>query len=143
LAFPWLEVRRNEAYPVFTHASSDQRSPWWNTPADFDDSGQINAYFRWKDLSDMQSSITMQLWIAHPSVQTPPAAMPDTATADITIRRMQQFKVRQGLNYAWQLSRDGHIIASGHCTPDVADLLTIPHVTLTISPVELSLKSGT
>lgn len=49
LAYPWLDIRKNEAYPVFTHATSDQQSPWLNAPADFDDSGQTNAYFRWKN----------------------------------------------------------------------------------------------
>ena len=54
----------------------------------------------------------MQIWIAHPELKTLPP-MPDTATTDITLRRLQQFKIERGKSYAWQLSRDGHALASG------------------------------
>ena len=83
----------------------------------------------------------MQLWIAHPAVATPPA-MPDTATADVTLRRMQQFKVELNQNYTWQVSRDGHLHASGEISPDAANLLTVRGVALRMSPIELSVKSG-
>jgi len=43
-----MEIRKNEAYPVFTRASTDQRPPWSNPPGKTDESGQINGYFRWK-----------------------------------------------------------------------------------------------
>jgi len=140
LAYPWLEIRKNEAYPVFTHASSDQRCPWLNAPADYDGSGQMNAYFRWKNKEDAPSSFAMQLWIAHPAVKDPPA-MPDKATADITLRRLQQFKVQPGRSYVWQMIRDGHAIASGMTAPGPNDLLTISGVALSTAPVELSVKS--
>lgn len=136
---------RREAwgYPVFTHASSDQRSPWLNAPADFDDSGQINAYFRWKDQHDTPSSFALQLWIAHPSVKNPPPAMPDNGTVDITLRRLQEFKIQPGHSYTWQMSRKGHLVASGMISPDSANLLTIPQGTLTTISTELSVKPAT
>ena len=139
LAFPWLEIRKDEAYPVFTHASCDQQSPWLNAPADFDSSGQMNAWFRWKNRQDTTTDFTMQIWIAHPVVKTPPA-MPNTATADITLRRLQKFKIQPGKNYNWQVSRDGHPVASGRVSPDAVNLLTIPRVELATAPVELSVK---
>lgn len=140
LAYPWLEIRKNEAYPVFTHASSDNRSPWLNAPAEFDSSGQINVYFRWKSQEDTPSHFAMQLWIAHPVVKDAPG-MPNSATADITPRRLQQFKIQPGRSYAWQVSRDGKPIASGTSSPDAENLLTIPQVSLTTAPTELSLKA--
>jgi len=139
LAFPWLEIRRNEAYPVFTHASTDQRSPWLGSPSDFDESGQINAWFRWKSLNDTPASFSMQLWLAHPTVTHPPP-MPEAATADLTLRRLQQFRVNPGASYDWQLSRAGKPVASGRITPDAANLLTIPQVSISTVPAELSLK---
>jgi hypothetical protein len=141
LAFPWLEVRKNAAYPVFTNASSDQRAPWLGTSSDFDESGQINAYFRWKDQRDEPSRFTMQLWIAHPTVENPPTTMPDASTVDITLRRLQHFKVQLKKTYTWQMVRNGKPVASGKIIPDAARLLTFPKVTLTTTPGELSVKA--
>lgn len=138
LAFPWLQIRKDEAYPVFTDASSDQRSPWLNTPADFDESGQINAYFRCKNLVDVPSKFVIELWIAHPSVEQ--LAMPDSATADVTLRRLQRFRTQPACKYTWQLSSQGHIVASGNLTPDASNLLTISHLTLTTVPAALSVS---
>jgi hypothetical protein len=142
LAYPWLEIRKNEAYPVFTRASSDQRSPWLNAPAEYDDSGQINAYFRWQSGEDAPSRFAMRLWIAHPAIEGSPLQMPRRAVADVTLRRLQQFKVRPGVTYAWQLACAGDVLGSGHITSDVANLLTIPRVTVTSVPVELTVKVG-
>jgi hypothetical protein len=141
LAYPWLEIRKNEAYPVFTHASSDQQSPWLNAPADFDSTGQMNAYFRWKNRQDTATDFAMQIWIAHPAVKTPPV-MPATATADITLRRLQKFKIQPGESYTWHVSRDGRPAASGRVNSDAVNLLTIPRVELTTTPVELSVKAN-
>jgi len=141
LAFPWFEIRRNEAYPVFTNASSDQHCPWLGDGKNVDESGQINAYFRWKAQSDAATGITMQLWLAHPAVANPPANMPNASTADITLRRLRNFKVQPGATYAWRLTRDGRPVASGTVVPDVANLLTIPRVTVTTAPAELSVMA--
>ena len=50
-SFDWLNVRKNEAYPVFTDATSNNKLPW---PDDLKSAaaGQVNAFFRWKCLSD-------------------------------------------------------------------------------------------
>lgn len=139
LAFPWLEIRKNEAYPVFTHASCDGRCPWLNTPVDYDNAGQLNAYFRWKGERDTATEFAMQLWIEHPKI-TASLGMPGNATTDVTVRRWQQFKVEHGKSYAWQLSREGHAFASGKVSPDAANLLTIPKAALTTAPAELTIK---
>lgn len=138
LAYPWLQIRRNQPYPVFTHASSDQHSPWLGSQANFDDSGQINAYFRWRNRRDTSSRFVMRLWIAHPAVQNPPASMPDSAVVDITPRRLRQFKVRPGQIYAWRLSRGDRVLSSGKTRADAENLLTIPQVRLSTIPEELS-----
>ena len=140
LAFPWMEIRRNTAYPVFTHASSNQRSPWEDSSASFDESGQMNAYFRWKPQRDKTSRFAMTLWIAHPAVKNPPAAMPDSATADITLRRLQSFQATPGRTYTWKMVRHGKLVASGKISPDAANLLTVPHAPLSVVPAELSIE---
>jgi len=139
LAFPWLEIRKNEAYPVFTDASSDQRSPWLGDAAHFDESGQINAYFRWKSECDTPTRFAMRLWLAHPAVENPPPRMPETSTADVTLRRLQRFQVEPGTTCAWRMVRDGRVVAAGKTAADAANLLTIPRVTVAVAPVELLL----
>jgi hypothetical protein len=151
LVYPWLEIRKNEAYPVFTRATCDQRNPWLNGPVEFDSAGVMNAYFRWKSTEDTPTSFKMQLWIDHPPIPGPTAAagqppgqpvgMPDSATADVTLRRLQQFKVTPGASYTWTVSQDGKVVASGDVAPDTANLLTIPQVPLTLAPVELALQA--
>ncbi|HEY3901516.1 MAG TPA: hypothetical protein VGM54_23095 [Chthoniobacter sp.] len=142
LAFPWLEIRKNEAYPAFTHASSNQQCPWLNAPAEYDNTGQMNALFRWKNQEDTSAKIAMELWLAHPPVKDAPK-LPDTAQTDVTLRRLQQFKVQAGKIYAWEVSHDGKVIESGKIKPDAAQLLTIPRVSvsttaavLTVTPAE-------
>ena len=138
LQFPWFEIRKNEACPVFTHASTDQHCPWLGDPEKFDESGQLNAWFRWKTQSDTLAALKMQLWLAHPQISNPPPTLPETATTDITLRRLQHFKVQPGATYTWQLTRGGKPTAAGKITPDAANLLTLPQVTLTTEPAELS-----
>jgi hypothetical protein len=137
LAFPWLEIRKNEAYPVFTKASSDQRCPWLNTPADFDDAGQMNAYFRWENIQDTPSEFIIRLWIGHPPVRKA-ISMPKTAITDVTLRRLQKFMVKTGGNYSWRILQNGQELVAGKISPNDVNLLTIPRITLTVDPVELS-----
>lgn len=141
LEFPWLEIRKNEAYAVFTHASSDQQSAWQNAPAEFKESGQMNAYFRWKADEDTPARFSIKLWIDHPHVTDPPPAMPNEAIADVTLRRLQQFKVATGKSYEWHLTQGGRLVASGKIKPDLANLLTFPHLPLTTTQSELSVAS--
>jgi hypothetical protein len=84
----------------------------------------------------------MRLSLAHPANLDPTVKMPDTATADVTLRRLQQFKIDPTKTYTWQETRDGQTIASGKVTPDAAHLLTIPQVTITVAPSELSLQAS-
>jgi predicted esterase len=142
LAFPWLDIRRNEPYPVFTHASTDQPWIYLNGPSKTFASGQMNAWFRWKNHENTRSHVAMQLWIAHSEVSDPSLVMPNSATADVTLRRLPPFEVRPGGTYSWTLARDGHPVASGLIKPDAANLLTIPQLALNAVPAELSIRAN-
>ena len=50
-SFDWLSVKKNESYPVFTDASTNDPLPWPNQLTD-KKAGQINAFFRWKNVRD-------------------------------------------------------------------------------------------
>ena len=140
LALPWMEIRKNEACPVFTHASSDQRPTWLNKPGESDESGQINAFFRWKSVKDTPTVFAMRLWLeGAASDKTPPNA-PKESVADITLRRLQKFQVVADKSYEWELVREGKSLASGVISPDPAGLLTIPKATITVTPVELRVR---
>ena len=140
LEYPWLEIRKDEAYPVFTHASTDQLSPWAEGATDFDATGQTNAWFRWKAQQDTPARFAMQLWIAHPKVDGL-STMPETATTDVTFRRVKEFHVQAGKTYGWQLVRDGKAIVSGETRADATNLLTIPQVTVTTKTAELVISA--
>ncbi|MBI3832268.1 MAG: hypothetical protein HY291_22285 [Planctomycetes bacterium] len=139
MAFPWLEIRRNEAYPVFLGASSDQKPPWLNRQ-DADEKGQLNVYFRWKTVQDDASAFAMRLWLEEPANTQSPYAMPKESTTNITFRRLQKFKVPPGKACAWELVRDGKTLASGLVQPDESGLLTLPKITVTSAPLEARLK---
>lgn len=139
LAFPWQEIKKNEAYAVFTRSSIDDHSQWLAS-ANQDPAGQMNAWLRWKDETDTPERFAIQLFIANPHVPDPTVIVPDDATADVTPRRFQQFKVEAGKSYEWELTRGGHVVASGKVAPDAANLLTIPQVPLKQSPSTLSLR---
>ncbi len=111
--FDWLSIQKNEAYPVFTNASSDDKLPWpfkvwkptyswfsgWkgdieSAEMEIQDGapkvGQVNAYFRWKVLKDTDDALEMAIWLASPEeLGTTQFAPPASVTADVTIRRIQ------------------------------------------------------
>ena len=65
-SFDWLSVKKNEAYPVFTNASTNDPLPWPDQLAD-KKPGQINAFFRWKNVPDTPDAVEMSLFLVKPS----------------------------------------------------------------------------
>jgi len=141
LAFPWLTIRKNEAYPVFTDASSDQRPPWSSAADKADAAGQINAWFRWKNEIDTPTEFVMRLWIDRSAADATKNVFPDEAVADVTLRRLQKFQVAPHTSCKWKLVRETKTIASGTIQPDADGLLTIPKVRLTAEPADLRLET--
>ncbi len=139
--FPWLAIRRNEAYPVFTRASSDQVSPWVRKEG-ADAAGQMNAVFRWKTLQDTPEKLVMELRLAGSHEFAVPVELPEKATADVTLRRMQRFKVQPGQSVFWKAieKEKGLETASGEIQPDAAGLLTLPQLAITAKPVQVTLS---
>lgn len=139
LSLPWMEIRKNEAYPVFAAASTDQQPPWMTTSNNAVDTGQINGFFRWQSMTDRPTKFTMRLWLQSPINDQSATIFPEQAIADLTLRRLQHFKVTGGHVYEWNLVRGRAVLASGEIRPDNANLLTIRRVTITRDPVELRL----
>lgn len=134
LALPWMEIRKNEAYPVFTHASTDECPPWSKPQGHTDESGQINGYFLWKSVTDRTSEFAIRLWLERSPTEIACAHFPKQSVADVTLRRLQQFKVVPNQTYTWKIINGKKQMASGKINPDAAGLLTIPRVIISTDP---------
>ena len=157
--FDWLAVRRNAAYPVFTEASCDDRLPWpfktwkphygrfsgWKGDIDRAEMeiaeganpvGQINGFFRWKNLQDDESGFALELRIASAEeLGTVHFTPPSAALADVTVRRIQHSALARAKRVAWTFGPQ-----SGVAERDDHGTLTIPNLGLQQSPKMLRLK---
>ena len=131
-SFDWLSVKKNEAYPVFTNATSNDPLPW---PDQLDDkkSGQINAFFRWKTLSDTADAIAMSLFLIKPSELKTSFTIPTEATADVSLRRLQKLRVAPGAKVRWQFGS-----ANGEVQADATGCVFFASLKITSEPTTLT-----
>lgn len=111
-AFDIFSVKKNEAYPAFTNASTDDVSPWPDN-RESEESGQINAFFRWEVLSDEENEFKINLRLLNPQEWKTRVELPTESVADVTLRRLQKFKIKEGQKIKWEY--DGN---SGEITCD-------------------------
>jgi len=135
-SFDWLSVKKNEPYPVFTNASTNDPLPW---PDHLDDkkAGQINAFFRWKNVSDTPSAMEISLFLIKPSELTTTFTIPAEATADVSLRRLQLLKVAPGETVRWTFNT-----ARGEIQADASGCITIPRLTISAEPATLSIEKA-
>jgi hypothetical protein len=136
--FPWLRIRKDEAYPVFTDASTDQHYPGCNPPHP-DVNGQINAYFRWKAVEDTAGRFAIELRLVHKSELTAPSHIPAESVADVTLRRLQKFKVQPKQRYRWTFGAGPHA-QSGVVEADAAGLLVFKRLAIRGEPAQLCVQ---
>ncbi|MFH1322026.1 MAG: prolyl oligopeptidase family serine peptidase [Bacteroidota bacterium] len=157
-------IVKNESFPALRKVSIDDNPGAVHQPSgmalvaafgpplvfDGDISGQINGYttiqwcrklFQFSNTStdDDMVDTTDRYEIALRLENSAPA---DTATADITPRRLQQFKVQKNYSYDWenvQLSSNT-IIQRGNVMPDKYGLITIQSFTITKDTLGNKLK---
>jgi poly(3-hydroxybutyrate) depolymerase len=131
-SFDWLSVKKNEAYPVFTNASTNDPLPWPDHLAD-KRSGQVNAFFRWKAVRDTPRAIEISLFLIKPSELKTTFSIPAEATADVSLRRLQMLRVAPGETLRWTFGTAG-----GEVRADAAGCITIPRLKITARPATLS-----
>lgn len=139
LEFPWLSIRRNEAYPVFTGATTNSKYPGFQASGP-DQVGQINAFLRWTSVADTETRFAMELRVVHAfelSLMTRP---PAEITANVTPRRLQRFRVEPRRTYSYSFVRGTTQISRGTVVADDAGLLTVPRVTMTSIPATLAIQ---
>jgi len=115
-----LDFRRDQLLPAFAHASLDDALG--ASPSEGADSGQLNRFFRWntETVVDTAARVELSVWLIA-------AAPSETATVDLTFRRLQQLSPSPGAQCAWE-NRDGSgtLLQQGTITADSEGLVTVP-----------------
>ncbi|MEA3210455.1 MAG: hypothetical protein QOE70_3512 [Chthoniobacter sp.] len=132
-SFDWLAVKKNEAYAAFTNASGNSKIPW---PDDLKSTapGQLNAFFRWKNISDLEDKAELSLFLLSPTDLKTNFEIPKEATADVTLRRLQKFHLNSGEPFKWTYGA-----VKGEGKTDAQGLITVPGLKMTSAPTTLSI----
>ncbi len=133
-SFDWLSVKKNESYPVFTNASTNDTLPWPDQLMD-KKSGQINAFFRWKTGRDTADSFETSLFLLKPTDLKTSFKIPTESTADVSVRRLQMFKTTPGSMVYWKYGK-----SEGEVQVDSDGCVTIPGLKITAEPTNLSIR---
>jgi poly(3-hydroxybutyrate) depolymerase len=133
-SFDWLNINRNEAYPVFTNASTNDQLPWPDN-TDSKKSGQVNAYFRWQNVSEASETLKMKIFLVTPSDLSTTFTIPKEATADISLRRLQELQIGPEADVSWTFGS-----AHGKVQADKTGCVTIPGLKMTAKPMTLTVK---
>lgn len=136
--FPWLDIRKDQAYPSFTDASSDEKYPGFKSDAE-DQNGQLNAYFRWKTLEDTPDSFAIELRLVTIKELGVSLDIPKQVVSDVTIRRLQRMCITPGHKYKWSIEQDGSVIESGHIVAN-SDLITLKKVKISSEPITVRIR---
>jgi predicted esterase len=133
-SFDWLGVKRNEAYAAFTNASGNTKIPW---PDDLKSTaaGQINAFFRWKNISDAEDKAEISLFLVSGTDLKTKFEIPKEASADATLRRLQNFHLKPGEPFKWTY---GDVEGEGKV--DARGAVTIPGLKITSEPATLRIR---
>lgn len=132
-SFDWLSIKKNECYPAFTDASTNDPLPWPNQVTD-KKAGQINAFFRWQNARETPDKLELTLSIVKPSDLKTKFAIPPKATADVTLRRLQSLSIAPGTKVRWKFGKSDGEVATD-------PVITIPKLKLTAEPTVLSLTT--
>jgi hypothetical protein len=134
--FPWLSIRKNQAYPAFDNTFSDRKYPGFQSDTP-DQSGQMNAYGRWNVLMDQPEGFAIELRLVQNRELDGAIDIPLEIISDITPRRLQRFAIKAGNRYGWRIEQAGRLISSGTVSADDRALVTFPRVKITAKPIVL------
>lgn len=133
--FDWTSIRKDEAYPVFTNASTDSPLAWPERAPDAP-AGQRGAYFRWSARTDTEAKFEIDLRLApQQELNSTIFEIPTSSVADVSVRRLQKFRVEPNDEVTWQFGD-----ASGKARADENGLVTIPQLTIETTVKTLTLE---
>ncbi len=130
----WPPQKQEES--VFTNASTNDQLPWPDNLSD-KKSGQVDSFFRWKDVRDTPEAVEMSLFLVNPSELKTRFTIPAEATADVSLRRLQMLRVTPGEKVRWTFRT-----ASGEVQADAAGCITVPKLKITAEPVTLRMEKA-
>lgn len=139
--FPWLSIRKDQAYPAFTNTSADEKYPGFHSDAP-DQNGQMNAFFRWNVIEDQPRRFAIELKLVQNRELAGTVKIPAEVTTDVTMRRLQRLRVKAGRTYNWKIEQAGQLIAAGAATADDQALITVPGIKVTAKPIVLLIKDN-
>lgn len=116
-AIPVLEMKKSEAYAVFTNADTDDKNPWEHKD-NCTTAGQVNGFFRFENVNDTESEFSIKLWMLTPDEWQTRVQLPEQATADLTMRRVQKFRLAPGELFKWTLTSENGETVSGTSAAD-------------------------
>ena len=133
-SFDWLNIKKNELYAAFTNATDNSKLPW---PDDLKNTaaGQVNAFFRWKNVSDTADKVETSLFLTSPADLKTKFEIPKEASADVTLRRLQNFQLKPDDAFKWTFGA-----AKGEGKADAQGLITIPALKMSAEPATLSIS---
>ena len=136
-AFDIGSVHLGEAYPAFVGATTDDALPWKDCVGIEGDerSGQINAFFRWEVLADEADRFEIALRLLRPDEWESRFEFPTASVADVTMRRLQKFRLASGERFAWEYAGK-----SGECTADESGVPTVERLEVVREPRTLVLR---
>ncbi|MBE6597868.1 MAG: hypothetical protein E7638_00335 [Ruminococcaceae bacterium] len=136
-AFDPFSLRLDEAYPVFTNATSDDKLPWGEDGTVLhEEAGQVNGFFRWGKVEETEKSASVALRLLTPAEWESRVTFPTSSTADVTVRRLQKCRFTAGTSVAWEFGEK-----SGVVTADENGLVTVPGITVTADEAVLKLTA--
>jgi predicted esterase len=121
-SFDWLALKKNEPYVAFTNASNNSKLPW---PDDLKDAtpGQDSA-----------EKVSLSLLLVSAADLNTKFEIPPEASADATLRRLQNFQLKPGDPFKWTFGA-----AKGEGKADAQGLITIAGLKITGEPATLGI----
>jgi hypothetical protein len=142
----FTRYRTNLSYPAFTNCSIND-NPGNGTPSNGDPIGSINGHLDWNDnIVDLTNRWEITLRLKDLSTIYGSDIAPDSATTDVTLRRLQAFNVPPGYRINWENRRNNIVVQQASFVYD-SGLITIPgvkvykdssRITVTYTPVSVA-----
>lgn len=123
----FTRYRTNLSYPAFTNCSIND-NPGNGDPSNGVMTGSINGHLDWNDnIVDTTDRWEISLKLKDLSTIYGPYVAPDSATTDVTLRRLQAFRVQPRSIINWENSRNNIVVQHARFVYD-SGLVTIPGV---------------
>jgi hypothetical protein len=142
----FIRYRTNLSCPAFSNCSIND-NPGNGNPSNGDAIGSINGHLDWNDnIVDLANRWEITLRLKDLSTIYGSDIAPDSATTDVTLRRLQAFNVPVGYRINWENRRNNIVVQQASFVYDGA-LITIPGVrvykdssrlSITYSPVSVA-----